>query len=68
MRATSEPKLATLSAFSLAFIIPSDAAAQNNPVQQATNSIVLNNVDSAGNVFNGILKITSVAASNTGAP
>jgi hypothetical protein len=53
--------LATLLAFSLAFIIPRDVVAQNNPVQRATNSILVSGT-SAGNTFNGILKVTSVAA------
>ena len=60
--------LATLLAFSLAFIIPRDAVAQNNPVQRTTNNIVVTGTTSAGDVFNGILKVTSVAADSvTGA-
>lgn len=52
--------VATLLAFSLAFIIPTDAVAQTNPVQHTTNSILVTGTSGA-NVFNGVLKVTSVA-------
>src|SRR5438874_5810065 len=60
--------VATLLAFSLAFIIPNDAAAQNNPVQNATNNVLVTGTTAAGDVFNGVLKVTNVAANTaTGA-
>lgn len=54
--------LATLLAFTFAFGIPKDAVAQNNPVQQATNSVLVTGTTAAGDVFNGVLKVTTVAA------
>ena len=61
--------VATLLAFSLAFIVPPQAAAQNNPVQRATTRVlVTGRIANAGGVFNGILKVTHVAVdSATGA-
>jgi len=52
----------TLLAFSAALIMPVDAAAQNNPVQRATNSVMVTGTTATGAVFNGTLKITHVAA------
>ena len=61
--------LATLLAFSLAFMVPPEAAAQGNPVQKSTsNVLVTGNIAGAGGVFNGVLKVTSVAVNSaTGA-
>ena len=61
--------VATLLAFSLAFIVPPQAAAQINPVQRATTRVlVTGQIANAGGVFNGILKVTHVAVdSATGA-
>lgn len=60
--------VATLLAFSLAFIVPPEAAAQTNPVQKATSSVLVTGQIATGGVFNGILKVTSVAVNSaTGA-
>ena len=54
--------LATLLAFTFAFGIPKDAMAQNNPVQRTTSSVLVTGAVAGGGVFNGVLKVTSVAA------
>jgi hypothetical protein len=60
--------LATLLAFTFAFAIPKDAVAQNNPAQHATSSVLMTGTAAGGTVFNGVLKVTSVAADSvTGA-
>jgi hypothetical protein len=58
-----------LLAFSLAVMIPVDAAAQNSPTQNSTSSSVLvTGTTATGAVFNGVLKVASVAANSvTGA-
>ena len=57
-----------LLAFSLAFVFPADAAAQNNPVQRTGSSILVTGQIATGGVFNGVLKVTSVAVNSaTGA-
>ena len=56
--------IATLLAFSFAFIIP-NAAAQNNPVQKATSSVLVTGTIATGGTFSGVLKITSVAVNST---
>ena len=60
--------LATLLAFTLVFAIPKDAVAQNNPVQHTTSGVLVTGTTASGGVFNGVLKVTSVAANSvTGA-
>jgi len=57
-----------LLAFSVAFVLPTDAAAQNNHVQRTSSSILVTGQIATGGVFNGVLKVTSVAVnSSTGA-
>ncbi len=55
----------TFLAVTAALMMPVPATAQNNPVQKATSSAVITGTTAAGDVFNGILKITSVAANTT---
>lgn len=57
--------LATFLAITAALMMPVSASAQNNPVQKATSSVVMTGTTTAGDVFNGILKITSIAANAT---
>jgi hypothetical protein len=60
--------VATLIAFSLAFMVPPEAVAQNNPVQKARSSVLVTGQIATGGVFNGVLKVTHVAVdSATGA-
>jgi len=60
--------LATFLAITAALMMPVTASAQNNPVQKATSSVVVTGTTTTGAVFNGILKVTSVAADSvTGA-
>jgi len=56
---------ATFLAITAALMMPVSASAQNNPVQKATSSAVITGTTAAGDVFNGILKITNVAANTT---
>jgi hypothetical protein len=55
--------IVALLAFSAALMIPAEASAQttNNPLQ-STSSVLVTGQTGAGAFFNGILKITSVAA------
>jgi len=53
--------IVTLLAFSLAFVLPQPVSAQNNPVQRATSSVLVTGNIAGGGVFNGVLKVTSVA-------
>jgi hypothetical protein len=57
--------LATFLAITAALMMPVSASAQNNPVQKATSSAVITGTTAAGDVFNGIVKITSIAANAT---
>jgi hypothetical protein len=61
--------IVTLLAFSFAFMVPTDAVAQSNPVQKASSSVlVTGQIANAGGVFNGVLKVTNVAVNSaTGA-
>ncbi len=60
--------LLTLLAFSVALMLPADAAAQNNPVQKATSSVLVTGTTATGAVLNGVLKLASVTANSvTGA-
>jgi hypothetical protein len=55
----------TFLALTAALMMPVNASGQNNPVQNATSSVVVTGTTAAGDVFNGILKVTSVAANTT---
>jgi hypothetical protein len=60
--------IVTLLAFSFAFMVPTDAVAQNRPVQRATSSVLVTGQIANGGVFNGVLKVTNVAVNSaTGA-
>src|SRR5579871_1553609 len=59
--------IVTLLAFSFAFMVPTDAVAQSNPVQRSSSSVLVTGQATNG-VFNGVLKVTHVAVdSATGA-
>jgi hypothetical protein len=55
----------TFLAVTAALMMPLPATAQNKPVQKATSSVVMTGTTAAGDVFNGTLKITSVASNTT---
>jgi hypothetical protein len=57
--------VATFLAITVALMMPVSASAANNPVQKATASAVITGTTAAGDVFNGIVKITSIAANAT---
>lgn len=57
--------IVALLAFSVALMVPAGAVAQN-PVQRAGASVFVTATNAAGDVFNGVLKITSVAATAAG--
>jgi hypothetical protein len=52
----------TFMAITVALMMPVTARAQNNPVQKATSSVLVTGTTTAGDVFNGILHVSSVAA------
>lgn len=60
--------VATLIAFSLAIMVPSNAAAQTPARKAASSVLVTGQIANGGGVFNGVLKVTHVAVdSATGA-
>ena len=60
--------VATLLAFSLAFVVPPGAVAQTKAAQKTGSTAIVTGQIANGGVFNGVLKVTSVAVdSATGA-
>lgn len=54
--------ITTFMAITVALMMPVSARAQNNPVQKATSSVLVTGTTAAGDVFNGVLHVSSVAA------